>query len=219
MIINKLPQFKYIMKIKFLTFFFLICNYAYCQEEDYVTNIFSDEFHFNTNKVFLNKNQDLVFFTDIYSNSKLKLGEIQNDSIFFSSVKFTPQKNRYFLRRIYRKDTVNGEYKRVGNYILKEADISNYQEVIFRKVANADSFFKCGDSIYKNTILKKFFSNTGVIINNLNSNEISVNMIAEDCKIINSETYNFNYVEYSESDKFLCLKIRDFFIFYYPKNR
>lgn len=204
---------------KTLLFFMLFINFSlYCQNIE-TSNIYLQEFNYNSDKCFKDDKNNVVFFSKYYSDIKLKTGLINiKDTIALKNLKERKGKYVYYIKRTHSKDTTKGIYDLKEFLLTEKYDTVKLKEIVFSCLPKNSSSYECDNYVYQNVVHSKLFSSTGAILTIDNgSKKIRLRLLKEDCSLAYSEEFSQQGLRYSDDDNFLALEKEGFFIFIFDR--
>jgi hypothetical protein len=206
------------MKKTFLLFILFYCSFFYSQNIG-TSNIFLQEFNYNSNECFKDQKGGIVFFSKYYSHVKLKTGIINiKDSITFKNLKDKEDSYIYYLKRTHEKDTINGIYIIKELRLLDKLDTFKLKKIVFKCLPKTLTSYECNDYIYTDVLYSKTFSSTGAILTmNTENEKIRLRLIKEDCSLAYSEEIYKKELKYSNDKNFLVLNDKNSFIFIFDR--
>lgn len=206
------------MKKVFLFFIFFFSLSFYSQNVD-VSNIYLQEFNYNSDKCFKDDVNNIVFFTKYYCDTKLKTGIINiKDTIVLKKLKEDKGKFVYYIKRTHSKDTIRGIYNLKEFSLTEKYDTVKLKEIVFKCLPKALSGYECDDYVYQNVVYSKLFPSTGAILTIDNeTKKIKLRLLKEDCSLAYNEEFLSKELKYSDDINFLALENEGSFIFIFDR--
>lgn len=190
----------------------------YCQDIE-TSNIYLQEFNYNSDKCFKDDKDNVVFFSKYYSDVKLKTGLINiKDTVVLKNLKEDKGEHVYYIKRTHSKDTINGIYDLKEFLLTEKYDTIKLKKIIFHCLPKRTSSYECDDYVYQDVVCSKLFSSTGAILTIDNeTKKIRIRLFKEDCSLAYSEEFLPQRLRYSDDVNFLALENEGSYIFIFDR--
>lgn len=199
-----------------LIFLYTSCSYSQNSE---VSNIFLQEFNYNSDECFNDKANHIVFFSKYYSDIQLKTGVVKDqDTIILNNLKEKESNYIYYIMRTHEKDTVKGIYNLKEIFLTDKYNTANLKKIVFKPLPMNVVSYECDDNVYPDVLLTKIFPSTAAILTlDKKNKKARLRLIKEDCSLAYNEEFLQKELNYSDDKNFLALKHKESFIFVFDR--